>query len=106
MSLRIWSFNRGIARDLLRRYWLLWAAYLLALLLLLPVSVMSSSRSPYSPDQFFNYAVLSSVRPCVLVTAAVTLLSVMAAFGWMYNTRSCAAMPSPSPPAWPRPGRS
>ena len=92
MSLRIWSFNRGIARDLLRRYWLLWAAYLLALLLLLPVSVMSSSRSPYSPDQFFNYAVLSSVRPCVLVTAAVTLLSVMAAFGWMYNTRSCAAM--------------
>ena len=38
MRSRTWSFNRGIARDLLRRYWLLWAVYFLGLMLLLPVS--------------------------------------------------------------------
>ena len=32
MSLRTWCFNRGIARSLLRRFWLLWAAYFAVLL--------------------------------------------------------------------------
>lgn len=94
MRSRTWSFNRGIARDLLRRYWLLWAVYFLGLMLLLPVSVMSSSRNPYSPDRFFNYAVLSAVRPCVLLSAVFTLLCVMAAFAWMYSMRGSAAMGS------------
>ncbi|MBQ7474205.1 MAG: hypothetical protein IJS79_07650 [Oscillospiraceae bacterium] len=94
MSLATWSFNRGIARDLLRRCWLLWAVYFLALLLLLPVSVMSSTRNPYSPDRFFNYTVLSAARPCVVLSAVFTLLCVMAAFGWMYNMRGSAAMGS------------
>ena len=69
MRSRTWSFNRGIARDLLRRYWLLWAVYFLGLMLLLPVSVMSSSRNPYSPDRFFNYTVLNAARPCVILSA-------------------------------------
>ena len=94
MRSRTWSFNRGIARDLLRRYWLLWAVYFLGLMLLLPVSVMSSSRNPYSPDRFFNYTVLNAARPCVLLSAVFTLLCVMAAFAWMYSMRGSAAMGS------------
>ena len=94
MSLRTWCFNRGIARDLLRRWWLLWACYLALLLLVFPVAIMSRVHSPYDPDLYFNSAALSSIKPCVMITVGVTLLSVMTAFGWLYNTRSCHLMAS------------
>lgn len=93
MRLRTWSFNRGVARDVLRRWWLLWAAYF-ALLLLFPVTLMSQVHNPYDPDLYFNAAALSCVKPCLLITAGAVLLAVMVAFGWLYDSRNCYLMAS------------
>lgn len=94
MSSQTWCFNRGLARDLLRRWWLLWAAYFALLLLLFPVTLMSQVHNPYDPDLYFNAAALSCVKPGVLVTAGAVLLAVMVAFGWLYGSRSCYLMAS------------
>ena len=94
MSLRTWCFNRGIARSLLRRFWLLWAAYFAVLLFLFPVMLMSRVHGIYDRDLYFNYTALNTVQPCVMVTVAAALLSVMAAFGWLYSPRQSNLMAS------------
>lgn len=82
-------FDRALARDYLRRFWPIWAGYFLLLILLLPVALMSSVHGYGDTDRFFNGAALSSVQFCAILTAFVTLLSVMAVFGWMYEPKSC-----------------
>lgn len=94
MRSQTWCFNRGIARDLLRRGALVWAGYFALLLITLPAALMSRVHSPYDPDLYFNRAALAAVQPTAVFTVCAVLLSVIAAFAWMYNSRSCNLMAS------------
>ena len=49
MKSRISFFNRGIAQNLLRRFWPLWAAYFCLLLLILPGELASQRSYTFPP---------------------------------------------------------
>ncbi len=81
-------FDRGLAKSLLKRYWPLWAAYFLLLLIMLPVSLFSSTAHG-STGFWLNETVLSSAVNMMYVSFAAAALSALAVFGFMYNSRSC-----------------
>ena len=81
-------FDKGICKNLLKRCWPLWAAYLLLLLMLLPVNLLSSTLS--GPDRMYlNQKILSSALTLISVSLVVSCLSALAAFGFLYNQKSC-----------------
>ena len=96
MKSRTSCFNRAIAKNLLRRFWPLWLAYFL-LLLLVPLSLLNSLRS-FRPEvnmtPGLNFQLAGFCEPMFFVSFFAGLLAAMAAFGFLYNSRSCGLMTS------------
>lgn len=82
-------FDKGIAKNLFRRYWPLWAAYLLLLLIMLPASMYSSAANR-SDTIWLNEDILRSAQTLLYVSFAGAALSALAVFGFMYSSRSCS----------------
>lgn len=98
MKSRTSCFNRGFARDLWRRTWPLWAAYLLALLFLGPLNLLNLLQRPeryyVNGKANFNFLFASGAELVMLVSFAAACLAVMAVFGFLYNSRSCGMVNS------------
>lgn len=93
------SFNRGIFRKNLRRFWPLWLAYLVIWLLVLPLPMISNLRGvEYNSASFLRnvgYVVLTNIRnEGLLLTGVGAICAAMAVWGWMYNPRSSAMLGS------------
>ena len=94
MKSRISFFNAPLSRDILRRCWPLWAAYLGVLLLMLPLRVAGEAQWVYAdgsrPD--LNRTVLQLAEPTVVLAFFAAILTAMVMFGYLYNSRSCGRM--------------
>ena len=93
MTSRISFFNKGVARNYLRRFWPLWTTYLVILLLMLPVAVATWIRgtaawSSDTPD----LAVYRSGIMAAWLSAFAGIAAAMAMFHYLYQNRSCGMM--------------
>ena len=92
MKSRISFFNPGLSRNLLRRCWPLWTAYLLVLILTLPAAMMNHLRMMDADgvlNNFMDMYLLQSARVSIFISFAAGLLAVMAMFSFLYFNRSC-----------------
>lgn len=90
-------FNTGIAKNLLRRCWPLWVAYLLGLLVLVPMPLLLMLREPwrYSEGVVPMNQNLASIGGMMIFYAfAVGAVTAMAMFSYLYQNRSCGLMNS------------
>ncbi len=94
MRSKVSFFNRGICRNLLRRCWPLWTAYLVLLLFWLPVRLIRLSRMTGDPGVEYNLLVLRSGTAMIPVSFVMCILTAMVVFSYLYNTRSCGLMNS------------
>ena len=84
-------FNKGVALNLLKRYWPLWISYFVLLLLATPV-VLSGRVDRLAPGEMLNYTLLSTGVDVVYISMVVGVLSAMAMFNYLYSTKSCGMM--------------
>ncbi|MBR3475013.1 MAG: hypothetical protein IKH34_08110 [Oscillospiraceae bacterium] len=94
MKSRISCFNGGVCRNLLRRFWPLWSGYLVLLLFLLPVQLSRSSTWDSGIKAGLQGLVLRSGCDMIFVSFAMGIVTAMAVFGYLYNSRSCGLMHS------------
>jgi len=94
-------FNLGIAKNMLRRSWPLWCAYLAILVLVLPVGLSAAMANAsageidfFSIDYIVQRAVYSAGRTSVQLTVPMAVISAMTVFGFLYFKRSCGMMAS------------
>ena len=95
MKSRTKFFDRGIARNFLRRFWPLWTGYLVLILLLLPAALPNNLR--YVTEGLrpvLDRTVLESGRSMVGLAFFVGVAVAMAMFHYLYQTRSCSLMHS------------
>lgn len=86
-------FNRGISRNLLRRFWPLWAAYLAVLLLLVPGTLGPQAASILQgTNVYLDAQVIELGLGLVYFSAAVGVVTAMAMFHYLYGTRACGMM--------------
>lgn len=88
-------FNRGIAKNLLHRCWPLWAAYLIFLLLILPLVLRQQLQ--YTAGYVGRIPVLDASvagmgEEMIIISFGVSILTAMAMFGYLYNNRACGMM--------------
>ena len=94
------SFNIAIARNTLRRCWPLWAAYLVYLIITLPVSITSYIRmNSWRGDLVgwkmdVNSRLLNLGLDQAKAAMIIGMLAVMVLFGYLYNTRGNTLMNS------------
>lgn len=93
MKSKISFFNRGISRNLFRRFWPLWAVYLALLLLLVP-----GTQSPLTAsirdgaDIYLDANIVEFGIALVYISALVGVAAAMAMFHYLYQARSCGMM--------------
>lgn len=93
MKSKISFFNAGISKNLLRRCWPLWAAYLAMLILILPVAL--ANRTPWVESGYEENlfrCVLDSAGQTVIISGFLGVFAAMAMFGFLYNSRACGMM--------------
>ena len=96
MSSRISLYNRGVGRNLLRRYWPLWAAYLLVMIAVGPMSITAGAQSDPAAVIFltnqFNRSIMNSALLAARIQVPAAALMAMAMYNYLYNPRSCGLM--------------
>ena len=86
------SFNIAIAKDTLRRCWPLWAAYLVYLIITLPVSILSYIRMNTWVEDItwltgdLNSRVMTLGIHQAEAAIVIGMLTVMVLFGYLYNS--------------------
>ena len=86
-------FDAGVCKNLLRRCWPLWAAYFLALLIMLPVNLGSFTAGAIGEERaFLSQNILRSGVTSLAVSFVVSGLAALAMFSFLYNSRSCGMM--------------
>lgn len=83
MQSRTSFFNPGLSRNLLRRYWPIWAGWLIILLLALP------SWLPSIPHGEADSGVRLSGSVCMFLSALAAMASAWAMYSFLYKNRSC-----------------
>lgn len=96
MTLRTSCFDRGLFLKTVKRFWPLWAGYLLVWLMDLPVSMFErySYREELPLATLQRYLLGSLSLDCVIITFLIAPLSAMAVFSHLYNDRSCGTYAS------------
>lgn len=92
MKSRTLFYNSGVGKNLLRRFWPLWTAYFVALLVLLPLNLAGTDYMSWELPEVINANVLHSGADAVKITFVFGALAAMAMFGYLYNSRSCCMM--------------
>ena len=92
------SFNIAIAQDTLRRCWPLWAAYLVYLIITLPISILSYIRMNTWVEDItwltgdLNSRVMTLGIHQAEAAVVIGMLTVMVLFGYLYNSRGNTLM--------------
>lgn len=96
MTLRTSCFDRGLFLKTVKRFWPLWAGYLLIWIMDLPVSMFErySYRDTIPLATLQRYLLGSLSQDCVMITFIAAPLSAMAVFSHLYNDRSCGTYAS------------
>ena len=77
-------FNAAVYRNCLKRYWPVWAALLLSLILSLPLPVMNAGNGFDAADIIRTVGGYGSVVTTFLFSG----MAAMTVFSWMYNAKS------------------
>lgn len=94
MKSKISFFNMGIYKSMLRRFWPLWALHFGAFLLIMPIITLVNSMGSYvDPEVVFTLAG-GMIEASPAVAFAMAMLSAMAVYGFMYNSRSTGLIAS------------
>lgn len=88
MKLERSCFNWGVSKNLLKRFWVLWAGYLAALLIALPVVLMNSIG-----DDLDSQVLFSGIQTVILSFFAGPAAA-MAVFSFLYSPRGSGMMAS------------
>ncbi len=84
-------FNRGIASNILRRFWPLWAVYLAFLLLIFPQALANDLDSIHEGRLLFmDYHAVNIGITMVYISFGVAVLTAMAMFHYLYQAKSCS----------------
>lgn len=86
-------FSPGLSRSILSRFWPLWLIYLGVLLVQLPVAV-SGYVSQGISARYTMECILQLSMDVAGYAMAASVLSVMAAFSYLYSKRSCSLINS------------
>lgn len=86
-------FNWGLSRNILKRTWVLWAAYL-ALMFACTAGNISKPNAKSIIDVFaytvdYNYSVMRLGITAAQINAFACAVAAMAVFSYMYTSRSC-----------------
>ena len=84
MRSRISCFDAGLARNLARRFWPLWAVYLAAMIIALPLELTAQSVGSYAQA---NARVLQCALDCAKIAMVAGPAMAMAMFSFMYSAR-------------------
>lgn len=87
------SFSPGLSRNILSRFWPLWLIYLGVLLVQLPVAV-SGYVSQGISARYTMECILQLAANVAGYAMAASVLSVMAAYSYLYSKRSCSLINS------------
>lgn len=90
-------FNSGIAKNYLKRFWALWAAYMGILIFALPVNALNAAARVAQQTRslmLIEKAVLYSGINMVYFSGAFCAVAALAVFGFMYAKRSCGMINS------------
>ena len=93
MKSKTYLFSPGMSRNILSRFWPLWLLYLGALLVQLPVTVSGYLAQGISVRYTMDRILQLSVDVAGYAMIA-SVLSVMAAFSYLYSKRSCSLINS------------
>ena len=77
-------FNAAVFKNCLKRYWPVWAALLLSLILSLPLPVMNMGDGFDAADLIRTVGGYGSIVTTFLFSG----MAAMTVFGWMYNAKS------------------
>ena len=89
-------FNRGLSKNLLRRFWPLWVAYFAVLLLsfCFPLPQQLEQTAHYAMPPSPEYLLLKNAHEQLFFDGLAAVLAVMAMYSYLYNSRSCGMMNS------------
>lgn len=88
MKSRASFFNWGLSRNILSRSWPLWAVYLAALVLVLPLSLVQQRNGPHYALKLTS-AVLRQGEMLVVLGFIAAAVTAMVMFSFLYQHRSC-----------------
>ena len=86
-------FNWSISKNLLKRYWPMWLAYLVLMIVVLPVDVAQYNNYAYIYNESLEVRALDSAFE-FWIPALVSVVVAMAMYGYLYQSRSCGMMTS------------
>ncbi len=82
-------FNKHIAANLMKRFWPIWAAYLIVLAFQLPVNVFSQLETARYFTKSAEYFTVLSGYGTIKFSFIFAIVSVTAMFSYLYSSRSC-----------------
>lgn len=86
-------FSPGLSRNIISRFWPLWLIYLGMLLMQLPFTA-SEYLTPEATEQYIASRILGKAVGVAGDAMIASVLSVMAAFSYLYSKRSCSLINS------------
>lgn len=90
------SFNRGVAKNLLLRFWPAWAAYFALLLMLWPASMLDRVQNsvPYYKElaPLLDQMTAGLGQGMIIVHFFAAVVAAMLMFSYLYHTRGCGMM--------------
>lgn len=93
MRSKTYLFSPGLSRNILSRFWPLWLIYLGMLLMQLPFTA-SEYLTPEATEQYIASRILGKAVGVAGNAMIASVLSVMAAFSYLYSKRSCSLINS------------
>ena len=93
MKSKISFYDRGMGKNLLKRFWPLWTIYLFALIVLLP-SVLVNSPELGEERLQLNYHILDSSITLMYFSFAFCAAAAMCMFSYLYSSKSCGLINS------------
>ena len=92
MKSKTWFFNLGVCKNLLRRCWPLWAAYLLLAMLMLPAEVANRIENINIVTQNGNRYVLNAGIDLATIAVFVGIVAAMTMFSYLYSAKGSGMM--------------
>ena len=97
MKSRTSFFNPGVSKNLLRRCWPVWAAYLAFLLLLWPIASMQRVQDfsgTLDHTGALDYVMAALGESMAVIAFFAAIVTVMLMYSYLYNNRGCGMMNS------------
>ena len=89
MRSEISFYNKGLGKNLFRRLWPVWCAYLIVVLIVLPLGLSGRSYLIGAERLRINAMILKQATIMAPVSFVAGVVMVMAAFSFLYDKRAC-----------------